>query len=75
MQASRMRSRSSELAATPPPRQMPVAPDSAAARRALVTSTSTTASWNEAATSATAMSGRFRTWVITDVFKPLKEKS
>ena len=49
--ASRICSRSSELAATPPPSTMPVAPTSAAARRALVTSTSTTAAWNDAATS------------------------
>ena len=45
-------SRSSEFAATPPPSTMPSRRPSAAARRALATSTSTTAVWNDAATSA-----------------------
>src|SRR6185436_5468115 len=69
------RRRSSELAATPPPSTRPRAPTSAAARRALATSTSTTAAWNEAATSAAETSGFLRTWLMTDVFKPLKLKS
>ena len=46
-----------------------------AARRALVTSTSTTASWNEAATSAVTTSGCLRTWFTTAVLSPLNEKS
>ena len=75
MQASRNRSRSWELAATPPPRHSPLAPTAAAARRALVTSTSTTASWNDAHTSAVLTSGCLRTWLTTAVFSPLKEKS
>ena len=40
-----------------------------------MTSTSTTASWNDAATSAVATSGCLRTWFTTAVFRPLKEKS
>ena len=75
MQASRMRSRSRELAATPPARHIPRAPASRAALRALATRTSTTASWKEAATSATECSGCLRTWVITAVFRPENEKS
>src|SRR3546814_6603236 len=49
-QTSRKRSRRRELAATPPPRHRPLAPTERAAARALATSTSTTASWNEADT-------------------------
>ena len=60
------------LAATPPPRHRPLAPTSLAARRALVTSTSTTASWKQAATSAADTSGCLRTWVTTAVLSPLK---
>jgi hypothetical protein len=41
----------------------------------LVTSVSTTAAWNEAATSAVETSGCLRTWLTTAVFSPLKEKS
>ena len=52
-----------------------MAPTWSAARRALVTSTSTTAAWNEAATSADATSGCLRTWLTTDVLSPLKLKS
>ena len=52
-----------------------MAPTSAAARRALCTSTSTTAAWNDAATSAVSTSGLARTWFITDVFSPEKLKS
>ena len=39
------------------------------------TSTSTTASWNDAATSAVLTSGCLRTWLTTAVLSPLKEKS
>src|SRR5690606_39290372 len=74
-QADRNRSRSSELAATPPPKARPLAPTCWAARRALATSTSTTASWKLAATSAVAASGCLRTWLITDVLSPENEKS
>ena len=49
--AAAKRSRSSELAATPPPRTIALAPTCSAARRALRTSTSTTAAWNDAAMS------------------------
>ncbi len=55
--------RSRALAATPPARHSARAPTSAAARRAFVTRTSTTACWNEAATSAVAASGCLRTCV------------
>jgi len=41
----------------------------------LATSTSTTASWKEAATSAVAASGWRSTVRTTDVFNPEKEKS
>src|SRR3546814_7531322 len=74
-QTSRKRSRRRELAATPPPRHRPLAPTERAAARALATSTSTTASWNEADTSAASTSGFLRTWFTTAVFRPLKEKS
>src|SRR5690606_18856151 len=70
--ASTQRDRSALLAATPPPRTRPLAPTSRAARRALVTSTSTTASWKLAATSAVDTSGWRRTWLTTAVFRPLK---
>ena len=46
--------------------------DLAAARRALCTSTSTTAAWNDAATSAVSTSGCWRTWFITAVLSPEK---
>ena len=62
---SRNCSRSNEFAATPPPRHRPFAPTSAAARRALLSSTSTTACWNDAATSAVLSSG-FRAHVPHD---------
>ena len=65
---------SSLFAATPPARQMPFAPTSRAAIRALWVSTSTTAAWNEAATSAVAMSGCCRTWFTTAVLSPENEK-
>ena len=68
------RSRSNELAATPPPRHAPTAPVASTAHRALVTSASTTAAWNEAATSAEGASGSLRTWLTTAVFRPLNEK-
>src|SRR5690606_7751067 len=68
-------SRNSELAATPPPIANARAPVSAAARRALATSTSTTAAWKLAATSGVDTSGLARTWLTTAVFRPLKEKS
>ena len=70
MHISRNRSRSLELAATPPPRHSPFAPVIAAAHFAFVTKVSTTASWNEATTSAVETSGLFRTWLITEVFNP-----
>ena len=63
------------MAATPPPRHIALAPIWRAARCAFDTSTSTTASWNEAATSAVATSGWRRTWFTTAVFTPEKEKS
>src|SRR5262249_37941769 len=46
-----------------------------AARRSLPTSTSTTAAWNDAATSATSASGLRRQYVTTAVFSPENEKS
>src|SRR5215216_4646848 len=52
--ASATRDRSRELAATPPPSTSVGAPASSAAATSLVVSTSTTASWNEAATSRVA---------------------
>ena len=52
-----MRSRSTRLAATPPPTTMVRAPCRSAARRVLVASTSTTDSWNAHASSATAPPG------------------
>ena len=61
MQASRNFSRKRELAATPPPKHKPFAPVAAAAHFAFVTNTSTTASWNEATTSAVETSGLLRT--------------
>ena len=75
-QASRICSRSSEFAATPPPSTMPVAPTAFAARRALVTSTSTTAVWNDAATSADDDVGVLAHVVQRPTSsRPLKEKS
>src|SRR5450756_2526432 len=49
------RARSRELAATPPPITRSVTPCSRQAATALRVSTSATASWNEAATSATCL--------------------
>ena len=72
---SRNCSRSNEFAATPPPRHRPFAPTSAAARRALLSSTSTTACWNDAATSAVLTSGFAATYRTTAVLSPLNEKS
>ena len=72
MHACSTRSRNSELAATPPASTRPLAPTSRAARRVLATSTSTTAAWNDAATSTDDTSGCLRTWFITAVFNPLK---
>ncbi|CAB4600183.1 unannotated protein [freshwater metagenome] len=72
---SAKRSRNNELAATPPPSTTPLAPTCSAARRALCTNTSTTAVWNEAATSAVRTAGFLRTKLMTDVFRPLKLKS
>src|SRR4249920_2393168 len=73
--ASATRDRSLELAATPPPSTRVGAPASSAAATSLVVSTSTTASWNEAATSLVATSGCLRTWFTTAVLSPEKEKS
>jgi hypothetical protein len=53
--------RNAEFAATPPPITTVPIRDSSAARISFVTSTSTTAAWNEAATSATSTSGLRRT--------------
>ena len=53
----------------------PRAPVASTAQRVLVPSASTTASWNEAATSAVAASGLERTWLTTAVLRPLNEKA
>ncbi len=71
--------RSRELAATPPPIIRWSTPCSRQARTALRVSTSVTASWNEAATSATGTSSpafrRASTQRATAVFRPENEKS
>src|SRR5205807_10517790 len=59
--SSAVRCRRRVLAATPPPKHSDSAPLYEAARTALVTSTSTTAAWNEAATSGVLTSGCLRT--------------
>ena len=59
----------------PPPITTVEIPVCSATRRSLVTSTSTTAAWNEAATSATSRSGCLRTYCTTAVFSPENEKS
>ncbi len=71
--------RSRELAATPPPSSSVSIPRSRAARTAFAVSTSTTASWKDAATSATGTGVPARcsasTCRATAVFSPEKEKS
>src|SRR5579875_1316272 len=71
--------RSRELAATPPPITRSWTPYCRQAATALRVSTSTTASWNEAATSATGTaspaSRRASTQRATAVFRPANEKS
>ena len=71
--------RSRELAATPPPISRSSTPSLAAASSALRTSTSHTASWNDAATSATGTGSparsRASTQRATAVLSPEKEKS
>ena len=76
---SSARTRSREFAATPPPIRMWSMPSATAASTALRVSTSQTASWKEAATSATGTgspeSSRACTHRATAVFSPEKEKS
>ena len=71
--------RSRALAATPPPISRVSTPDSRQASSALRVSTSTTASWKEAATSATGtgcpVSSRCSTQRATAVFRPEKDTS
>src|SRR5215469_1246274 len=71
--------RSRELAATPPPITRWSTPLSRQAATAFFVSTSATASWNEAATSATgtgsSAASRASTHLATAVFRPEKEKS
>jgi hypothetical protein len=75
--ASNVRNR--PLAATPPPINMSVAPVAAQASMAFALSTSQTASWKLAATSASGMSNpsrwRASTQRATAVFNPENEKS
>ena len=68
---------SPELAATPPARARPLGPEGRRPPgRALVTNTSTTASWKEAATSAWPTSGDGARWLVPlRSSGPLKEKS
>src|SRR5215469_1825291 len=71
--------RSRELAATPPPITRWSTPLARPAATAFFVSTSATASWNEAATSATGTGSpavsRASTHLATAVFSPEKEKS
>ena len=71
--------RSREFAATPPPIRMSSMPWSVAASSALRISTSQTASWKLAATSATSTGAPSRCWVSTQrataVLSPENEKS
>ena len=71
--------RSRELAATPPPISRSSTPSATAASSALRTSTSQTASWNDAATSATGTGSpdrsRASTQRATAVLSPENEKS
>src|SRR5215218_7854236 len=70
------RARRRELAATPPPSSTVSRPSRLATPTTLLIWTSTTASWNEAAMSATLRSGPAdRTWRSTAVLSPEKEKS
>src|SRR5215472_12838728 len=78
-QRSAASARSLELAATPPPMIRSLTPCARQAPTALRVSTSATASWNDAATSATGTgipaSLRASTQRATAVFRPAKEKS
>ena len=78
-QRSSASARSRELAATPPPSTRWSTPWSRQARTALAVSTSATASWNDAATSATGTGSparsRASTQRATAVFSPENEKS
>ena len=67
--------RSLEFAATPPPITSVFAPAASAAATSFVSRTSTTAAWNDAATSRASTSGWRRTWLITAVLRPENEKS
>ena len=78
-QRSSASARSRELAATPPPITRCSTPWARQASTALRVSTSATASWNEAATSATGTgwpsASRASTHRATAVFRPENEKS
>ena len=72
---SKARSRNLLFAATPPAIIKVSMPVSFAALIAFVRSTSTTASWKDAATSARRKVGVFAKYLETAVFKPENEKS
>ena len=74
-QRSVARWRRRELAATPPAITRRSIPDSWQARTAFCRRTSTTASWNEAATSAFAYCGVASRYLATAVLSPENEKS